>query len=63
MRTCKGATVNSPVYSLSFDSTYLFAAVDQNLNIMDFSVYGDRQKRDYVKMFVICQVYLIVACV
>ncbi|XP_050296591.1 F-box/WD repeat-containing protein 4 isoform X2 [Anthonomus grandis grandis] len=49
MRTFKGDTVNSPVYSLSFDSEYLFAAVDQNLNILDFNVY-DGQKRDYVKM-------------
>lgn len=50
MRTGKGGTLNSPVYSLAFDSEYLFAAIDQNLNIMDFSVYGYRPKRDYVKM-------------
>ncbi|KAL1509666.1 hypothetical protein ABEB36_004372 [Hypothenemus hampei] len=50
MRTCKGATYNSPVYCLSFDSEYLFAAVDQNLNIMDFTGYDNGQARDYVKM-------------
>ncbi|ENN81223.1 hypothetical protein YQE_02362, partial [Dendroctonus ponderosae] len=50
MRTCKGSTLNSPIYSLSFDSEYLFAAVDQNLNIMDFSGYGRQPMRDYVKM-------------
>ncbi|XP_066150216.1 F-box/WD repeat-containing protein 4 [Euwallacea fornicatus] len=50
MRTCKGSTLNSPIYSLSFDSEYLFAAVDQNLNIMDFSGHEFKQKRDYVKM-------------
>ncbi|CAH0559120.1 unnamed protein product [Brassicogethes aeneus] len=30
---------NSPVYSLSFDSKYLFTAIDQGVNVLDFSVY------------------------
>lgn len=53
MRTCKGSSLNSPIYSLSFDAEYLFAAVDQNLSVMDFSGYYDSdQKQDYVKKYV-----------
>lgn len=53
MRTCKGSSLNSPIYSLSFDAEYLFAAVDQNLSVMDFSGYYDNeQKQDYVKKYV-----------
>lgn len=30
---------SSPVYSLSFDSEFLFTATDQNLNVFNFSIY------------------------
>lgn len=38
MNTCKGGGRSSPVYSLSFDSSKLFAATDVCLNCLDFSV-------------------------
>ncbi|KAF7266897.1 hypothetical protein GWI33_019826 [Rhynchophorus ferrugineus] len=51
MHGAGGNAINSPVYSLSFDSEYLFAALDQYLNILDFGAYGNRGKHDYIKMF------------
>lgn len=54
MRTGKGCTLNSPIYSLSFDSEYLFAAVDQNLNVLNFTGYAGHPLRDYSELFVPC---------
>ncbi|CAH1175624.1 unnamed protein product [Phaedon cochleariae] len=48
MESCKGNRYqrSSPIYSLAFDAEYLFTATDQNLNVLDFSVYTGAVK-DY----------------
>lgn len=39
---------SSPSYSLAFDATHLFVALDQSLNMMDFSGYRHRSvAKDY----------------
>ncbi|KAJ8938558.1 hypothetical protein NQ314_011447, partial [Rhamnusium bicolor] len=42
MESCKNRRPqrSSPIYSLSFDAEYLFTATDQNLNVLNFSVYN-----------------------
>ncbi|XP_060523464.1 F-box/WD repeat-containing protein 4 [Cylas formicarius] len=50
MNSCRGKQQSSPVYSLAFDSVCLFAATDQNLNILNFDSYQSAGK-DY-KVFI-----------
>lgn len=42
----KKNTIRSPIYSLSFDASQLFAATDRLLHILDFSVV-DGEIQDY----------------
>lgn len=48
---------NSPVYSLGFDATNLYAATDCNLNVLDFTD-SKAAKTDYSNHFskvIICR--------
>lgn len=41
---------SSPVYSLAFDSEFLFSATDKHLNVLNFSTYHQTHSNDYTYM-------------
>ncbi|XP_057663493.1 F-box/WD repeat-containing protein 4 [Diorhabda carinulata] len=52
MESCRrGYNGSSPVYSLAFDSEFLFSTTDKHLNVLNFSSYDQTHSNDYTFFF------------